>query len=168
MGGKMGGVVRVAPGQTRPLKVKVREVKGLELKLTVRYRKVGGGEEGEVVVRKELDQVERWGMQKYTYVRSGASACSADLDRFLHPSGVVSYAVLRPPGPNATCEASPGENLPVMIFLHGAATEADSPASRGTFDAVPNLCAWILMPQGVTGWGGDDWRMSLVHWIGFR
>jgi hypothetical protein len=75
----------------------------------------------------------------------------------LHPSGIVSHSILRAPSPNATCVDS-SRPAPALIFLHGAGVEVDSSTIRNTFDQLPDLCAWVLCPSGVTTWSGDDWR----------
>ncbi|KAF1833907.1 hypothetical protein BDW02DRAFT_569550 [Decorospora gaudefroyi] len=76
---------------------------------------------------------------------------------FLHPGGIVSYAMLRPPAKNATC--LPGQTrLPVLLQFHGAAVEADLPQVNRALDPVSDLCAWVLFPTGVTSWSGDDWH----------
>jgi len=82
---------------------------------------------------------------------------------FMHSGGIVSYAVLRPPSPRAVSHREDLDNLPVFLSLHGAGLEADSDQVRHTFDALPDLDAWILFPTGVTPWSADDWRRSLVH-----
>jgi hypothetical protein len=76
----------------------------------------------------------------------------------LHPSGIVSYSVLRPPSLSASCSSSV-VSAPVMILLHGAGVEADSPIVKKALDPLPDLCAWVLIPSGITTWSGDDWRM---------
>ncbi|KAI2361561.1 hypothetical protein LOY93_006091 [Ophidiomyces ophidiicola] len=76
---------------------------------------------------------------------------------FLHPSGIVSYAVLRPP-PNTSCRNAQRESLPLLIALHGAGNEADSDQIRHMLDGVYGRRAWILFPTGVTTWSGDDWH----------
>ncbi|KAK2791485.1 hypothetical protein FQN53_002594 [Emmonsiellopsis sp. PD_33] len=73
---------------------------------------------------------------------------------FLHPSGIVSYAILRPPL-NQTCGS---KELPVLIDLHGAGLEASSDQVRHMLDAAYGICAWILFPTGGTAWSGDDWH----------
>jgi predicted esterase len=73
----------------------------------------------------------------------------------LHPSGMVSYAMLRPPSKNATCRKP---TAPVMLQFHGAGVEAESPAVGHSLDSLPDLCAWILFPTGVTPWSADDWH----------
>ncbi len=76
---------------------------------------------------------------------------------FLHPSGIVSYAILRPPPEGSACRFQ-RDSYPVLLNLHGAGLEADSEQVRHMLDATPNLCAWLLFPSGVTSWSGDDWR----------
>ena len=76
---------------------------------------------------------------------------------FLHPSGAVSYAILRPPS-KVVCDQSQ-EELPVLLALHGAGLEADSYQVRHSFDAVPDLPAWLLFPTGMSPWSGDDWHI---------
>ena len=75
---------------------------------------------------------------------------------FLHPAGVVSYAILRAPSPNAHC--APNTSAPVMLALHGAGLEAESNRVRHALDPVPDLCAWVLFPTGGSPWSGDDWH----------
>lgn len=78
---------------------------------------------------------------------------------FYHPAKIVSYAILRPPPSSSTCTASSGQNsLPIILCLHGAGLEADGTLVRQMLDALYGTCAWILFPNGVTSWGGDDWR----------
>ena len=76
---------------------------------------------------------------------------------FLHPSRVVSYAILRPPL-NSTCPSGKNRNFPVLLSLHGAGLEADSDLVRHMLDGAYGVCAWMLFPTGVTPWSGDDWR----------
>lgn len=76
---------------------------------------------------------------------------------YLHPSNIVSYAILRPP-PLDRCASD--EDLPVIAVLHGAGLAADSLHAREMLDASYGICAWMLFPSGVTSWSGDDWRKS--------
>lgn len=80
---------------------------------------------------------------------------------FLHPSGIVSYAILRAPSSKVTSEAGHNQYLPILVNLHGAGLEADSHQVRHTLDAVPDLPSWVLFSTGVTPWSADDWRDSL-------
>jgi predicted esterase len=73
---------------------------------------------------------------------------------FLHPSGAVSYAIIRPPSSKVS-----GSILPVLLNLHGAGLEADSHQVRHLLDAVPDLEAWVLYPTGMSPWSGDDWHV---------
>ena len=76
---------------------------------------------------------------------------------FLHPSGVVSWAILRAPSQKADC-GSTNTSLPVLISLHGAGTSANTPEVNHAFDQLPDLCAWVLFPEGGSSWSGDDWH----------
>lgn len=78
---------------------------------------------------------------------------------YMHPGGMVSYAILRPPSPSADCSRYQNNPLPVLLAFHGAGLEADSEQVRHGLDAVPDLCAWVLFPTGVTPWSGDDWHI---------
>ncbi|KAL9045001.1 MAG: hypothetical protein Q9214_001901, partial [Letrouitia sp. 1 TL-2023] len=78
---------------------------------------------------------------------------------FFHPSGVVSYAMLRPPSQTVR-DAEPSSSLPIIINLHGASLEASSDQVRQMLDDAPNLRAWALFPTGMSAWSGDDWH----HW----
>ena len=78
---------------------------------------------------------------------------------FLHPSKVLSYAILRPPSRKASPLAADCKQAwPVVIALHGAGVEADSDQVRHVFDDAPDLRGWLLIPSGMTPWSGDDWR----------
>ncbi len=77
---------------------------------------------------------------------------------FLHPSGIVSYAIIRAPSKKVCSEADSKTELPVLLNLHGAGLEADSQQVRHMLDGVPDLPSWVLFPTGVTPWSGDDWR----------
>jgi len=70
---------------------------------------------------------------------------------FMHPGGMVSYAVLRPPSVNAHC-ANDSQPAPILLQLHGAGVEANSDQIRHALDSIPDLCAWALFPTGVTPW----------------
>ncbi|PGH00606.1 hypothetical protein GX51_05705 [Blastomyces parvus] len=83
---------------------------------------------------------------------------------FLHPSGIVSYAILRPPL-NASCRSAAAggggggeQKLPILVDLHGAGLEADNEQVRHMLDAAYGVCSWMLFPTGVTPWSGDDWH----------
>lgn len=73
---------------------------------------------------------------------------------FLHPSGAVSYAILRPPTSRSAHSA-----FPVLLNLHGAGLESDSNQVRHMLDAAPDLDAWVLFPTGMSPWSGDDWHV---------
>ena len=81
----------------------------------------------------------------------------------MHSGAIVSYAILRPPSPNAVSRLNSSDRLPVLMNLHGAGLEADSDQVRHSLDVLPDLGAWTLFPTGVTPWSADDWRESLVN-----
>jgi predicted esterase len=143
--------VIIAPGQSRPVAFRVACVPGtfsseiMEFEIT---HHVSSREEEELpflvpVVPKPVRS--RHNPQKFTY---------------LHPGGMVSYAVLRPPSPSAlaSCNATNGK-LPVLLALHGAGLEADDDLVRHALDPLADVCAWVLFPTGVTPWSGDDWHI---------
>jgi predicted esterase len=77
----------------------------------------------------------------------------------LHPGDIVSYAMLRAPAKNATCEGSDRTtSAPILLQFHGAGVDADNSMVAHALDPVPELCAWVLFPSGVTSWSGDDWH----------
>lgn len=69
---------------------------------------------------------------------------------FLHPGGIVSYAILRAPSKNAISGLSTKKRLPILLNLHGAGLEADSNQVRHMLDSVPDLLSWVIFPTGVT------------------
>jgi predicted esterase len=75
----------------------------------------------------------------------------------LHPGGIVSYAMLRPPSLNASC-ARTTTDAPILLQFHGAGVEAENNMASHAMDPLPDLCAWILYPTGVTTWSADDWH----------
>ena len=81
---------------------------------------------------------------------------------FLHPSGTVSYAILRPPSEKACHHVLKDETMPILLVLHGAGVDASDEVARSTLDPVPDLPAWVIYPSGMTAWCGDDWRESLT------
>ena len=76
---------------------------------------------------------------------------------FLHPSGIVSYTIIRPPVSHK-CRVGNEQKLPVLLGLHGAGLEADSDLVRHMLDGAYGIRAWMIFPTGVTPWSGDDWR----------
>ena len=78
---------------------------------------------------------------------------------FLHPAGIVSYAILIAPDLTSFPRNTNDQKLPVLLSMHGAGLEADSEEVRHMLDSALGLPAWIVFPTGVTPWSGDDWRM---------
>lgn len=144
---------RLAPGQSRPLSFDVALAydAAAEVVFEISYKV---GHSSKVLrtsqVRQAVHSRKPEEPQKITY---------------LHPGGIVSYAILRPPSAKALRYACPNASLAVMIGLHGAGVETDSDLVRQTFKDAPDLKAWVLSPSGVTTWSGDDWRKSFLETI---
>jgi predicted esterase len=141
--GSTPGILLVA-GQTRPLAFNISlpfpNASSIAYKIT--YRTVGGSQHSSLEVTQDLNHASIFDPHKIT---------------FLHPGGMLSYAMLRPPARNASCQAKQ-KKAPIILLLHGAGLEADNPQLITAMDPVPDLCAWILFPTGVTPWSGDDWH----------
>lgn len=78
-----------------------------------------------------------------------------------HPSGIVSYAMVRPPSAKAA-DAAKRDSAPVLLVLHGAGVEASDDVAAAAMDELPDLPAFVVIPSGVTRWSSDDW-----HTFGF-
>jgi pimeloyl-ACP methyl ester carboxylesterase len=137
------GIIIVA-GQTRPVAINItlpsQNISAIGYDIT--YRAINSTKLSTLQVSQDLSHVSMYKSHKLT---------------FLHPGGVVSYAMIRPPAKNATCRSGQTK-LPVLLSLHGAGVEADNPSATGVLDPVSDLCAWVLFPTGVTAWSGDDWH----------
>jgi predicted esterase len=142
--------IKIAPGQSRPIAFRVACVPGTPLSqsidLEVSYH----------VASRAQEKLQVW---VSAFPRSVQRKHEPQKFTYLHPGGMISYAVLRPPSPGAleSCNITQGK-LPVLLALHGAGLEADDDLVRHTLDPLPNLCAWVLFPTGVTPWSGDDWH----------
>jgi len=137
---------RLAAGQSRPLKVRITDfpTNTTNIPLLIQYRVEGGGSGIEHISTSLAFPVTK-------------SIYSPHIFTYLHPSGIVSYATLHPPSPNATCH-SPQTDPPILLSLHGAGVDVHSGPAQDVYAKLPGLCAWLLLPQGVTLWSGDDWR----------
>ena len=137
---------KLAPGQTRPLSFR------LSLQSSP-----------SILFRLEVTYVES--ESPGCLLSTGFSTAFATHNRhsphkitFLHPGGIVSYAVLRAPSKKAISGLSPNKRLPILLNLHGAGLDADSYQVRHMLDSAPDLPSWVIFPTGVTPWSGDDWR----------
>ncbi|KAF2427163.1 hypothetical protein EJ08DRAFT_689074 [Tothia fuscella] len=136
----------VAPGQTRPIVFKMA-TSGLnatgpipDTPVTLYYRSKGTNQSQTLTFPLSLQRKSTYEPHRVTHK---------------HPGGIVSYAILRPPSTNATCK---GDSAPVFLQFHGAGVEADNGIVAHSLDPLPDLCAWVLYPTGVTPWSSDDWH----------
>jgi hypothetical protein len=134
----------ILPGQSRPLVLKLSLTGGNASSARLGFHYIGVKTQGRIKVDIPIRHASLYDPHKFTY---------------LHPSGIVSYGILRPPSVNATC-SNPNNTAPVLLALHGAGVDTDGPIMHKAFDHLPNLCAWIVAPSGVTSWSGDDWRKT--------
>ena len=136
--------MKLLPGQTRPLAFCMifTGSKLSQFTLHIRYSLHGpGGSQQRLSLHIRFKDKEVHDPHRITY---------------LHPSGIISYAILRPPSTDA-CKLGAG-SMPIALVLHGAGLDVNSPTARGMLDEIPDLAAWVLVPSGVTTWCGDDWR----------
>ncbi|KIV86083.1 hypothetical protein PV11_01720 [Exophiala sideris] len=132
----------LAPGQSRPLKLVLDSLRNLNdtMTFTVAYtRKASHRHKRSFETKLRHENISS--LQKMTY---------------LHRSGAVSYAILRPPP--SRLPASLDQKAHVLLNLHGAGVDVDDPLARHMFDDTPDLPAWIVTPAGMTPWSGDDWH----------
>lgn len=137
-------IITVAAGQTRSLTLNITLPfsNASSVAYNITYKVLGSRKISSLEVTQDLRRVSVYDPHKVT---------------FLHPGGIVSYAMLRPPAKNATCKHQQ-EKLPVLLALHGAGLEADNPLATGALDRISDICAWTIFPTGVTSWSGDDWH----------
>jgi predicted esterase len=136
--------ITIVSGQTRPIafNVTLQGNNASSVDYDIMYRSLGGTRQNILHASQPLNHIDLYKPHKVTY---------------LHPGGMASYAMLRPPAKNATCSSGQSK-LPVLLQLHGAGLEADNSMVTGALDPVSDLCAWVLFPTGVTPWSGDDWH----------
>jgi predicted esterase len=141
--GRAPGAILVA-GQTRPvvfdLSLPSRNASSITYIIT--YRAVGGSHYSSLEVSQNLNHVSTYSPHRITY---------------LHPGGMLSYAMLRPPARNVSCRTNQ-KKAPIFLILHGAGVEANDPMVTAAMDPGTDLCTWVLFPTGVTPWSGDDWH----------
>lgn len=139
-----GGGITIVAGQTRAVafNISLPSQNVSSLLYNVTFQSIDGTRRSTLQVSQKLKFVSMYRPHKIT---------------FLHPGGMASYAMLRPPAKNATCESN-HSRLPILLGLHGAGLEADNPMVAGALDPVSDLCAWVIFPTGVTPWSGDDWH----------
>lgn len=140
----LGSPIRLAPGQTRPVSVVMASADGVGTTMTFSLVYCFPG--GEEPVH-----------QRFTVNLSQRNLTSPHKFTFCHPSGTVSYAILRPPS-CAPSHRPSGRRFPIFVNLHGAGLDVDGHLVRHMFDGAPDLAAWVLFPTGMSPWSGDDWH----------
>ncbi|KAL5047941.1 hypothetical protein BDW71DRAFT_205894 [Aspergillus fruticulosus] len=143
---EMEAPLRLAPHQTRPLAFRLAtgNPSRLASPIEIRY--------------KVFQHVTIW-TQTFTVKFADRPLSEPRRITYMHPAGIVSYGILRPPPLHSSCALNQSNaSLPLMIVLHGAGLEADSMQARRMLDAAYGVCAWMLFPSGVTSWSGDDWH----------
>ena len=141
--------ITIAPGQTKPIAFMISsaDVEATSLNLIFQYSSDQNGPLSSITSTLPLRRRESiYEPHKVTH---------------LHPSSIISYAMLRPPSSSADCTGGRGSDVSILVNLHGAGVEAENPALANSFDSLPDLCAWLLFPSGATTWS-DDWRMWLL------
>lgn len=143
--------ISIAPGQTRPIAFLLKTFNALDtsisnIDLSLAYRvKDRSNTIGSLSINLQINHKSRYEPHKVTH---------------LHPGGVVSYAIVRAPSKTATCPNNDSSfKAPVMLQLHGAGLEADNNLVVHALDPLPDLCAWVIFPTGVTPWSADDWHV---------
>lgn len=138
--------LRIAPGQSRPLAFDIMHssAPSVEISLKIMYK------------LEHSPEVIQGASMKHTFHPRETEV--PQKITYLHPAGIVSYAVLRPPSKKALHHVEPKVSLPVVLGLHGAGVETDSSMIRHALDDAPDLRGWVLFPSGGTTWSGDDWR----------
>ena len=139
--------IRLVPGQTRPIGFEVGCVPSYQRRI-----------EAHLLYRIDGDDTEHL-MYLGVWPDVRVSMREPHKVTYLAPGGIVSYTILRPPSEKAQCGDRKDEALPIMIALHGAGLEADSDIVKNALSELPDLCAWVLFPTGVTPWSGDDWHV---------
>lgn len=137
--------IELAPYQSRPLIFNVTAVNPLALGFPI-----------EIAYRPKSEDVIYWTSPVMINLTS-RSLQETQKYTFQHPSGIISYAIIRPPPLSEACGSS-AERLPIFLNLHGAGVEVDSDQARHALDEAYGVCAWMLFPSGVTPWSGDDYR----------
>ena len=136
--------IRIAPGQTRPLTfvIACKIDCSPNVQIDIEYNQFGQ-DSNTLSVSQVIQQRAIHEPHKRT---------------FLHPGGMLSYAILRPPTTKVACPTGPDNKLPIFLLFHGAGVEAEDDLYKNAMDPVPDLCAWLLIPTGSTPWRGDDWH----------
>lgn len=137
---------RLAPGQPKSLPISIRSSHGTIS--TVRFR----------LVYKDNNSAAHRKSSVFAVPVSTRRIEEPHRVTFLHPSGTVSYAILRPPLKVTSSSWLHNRTVPMLLNLHGAGLEADSDQVRHMLDSIDDLDAWVIFPTGGTPWSADDWH----------
>ena len=140
--------MHIAPGQSRPLSLRLcsSDLSSCSLSLIISHSSKGKKSSYESqCLHIRLPNKDTYEPHRITY---------------LHPSGTVSSAILRPPAREVCGDLSPQQSLPIALVLHGAGFDINSEEGRRLLYDVPDLPAWVLIPSGATTWASDDWRKA--------
>ena len=138
--------IRLEPGQSRPLAFRIRTNGPVPISISLNIQYVVEGS-----LERPLDS-------SFSHTFSIKDIHGPHKFTFLHPSSIVSYAIIRAPSRKVCSQVGSERGLPVLLTLHGAGVDADAPEVCHMLDPVPDLPSWVIFPTGTTPWCGDDWR----------
>lgn len=139
--------IKIAPGQSRPVAFEVGCIPSYNRRINMLFKyRIGHG-----------PYIRSWHFSTWPRVWEGWD--EPHRMTFLSSTGVVSYAILRPPPRSLECGRDKNITLPVLLALHGAGLDAAGDMVRHSLDDLSDLCAWELFPTGSTPWSGDDWHI---------
>lgn len=136
----MADYIRLAPGQQRPIRIKLRKTKPpFMLSVHVEYTYLNSSMRFKKIFTHQLPIVrDIFAPHQFTY---------------LHPSGIVSSGIIKPPKSIAAKKPTY-----MLLALHGAGVENNSPFwANDAYCDLNDINAFIIQPSGVTSWG-DDWH----------
>lgn len=147
----------ILPGQSRPVAFTIAAINAAEATLNIEARffavcfanrsaEIDGRDPMLIQVASKLPSRSIWHPHKII---------------FLHPAGVISYAILQCPSRRVVSTYDPKDKLPILLSLHGAGLEADDDGFKNSLASIHCwVPAWTLFPTGGSPWSGDDWH----HW----
>lgn len=143
---------RVAPGQTRPVALRIKQDGPIESHLTTLHVVFTLEHDGrESTLEWKHDLVHRDSAAKQPFLMTFASPDEPKAEANAEPA-LVSYASVVPP----SLPLQPDRALPpVLLALHGAGVDVETPFWAAALPAVPGM--WSVLPTGKNEWG-EDWH----------